>query len=164
MKTNTDPATLIAAKNTHAILQRGKLYFHTTAHTTRAGTLIAAYTDQQNAWEYLTEKNVERAEGEPPFELLPMDEACELVESAQAAEYIGDWKEITAEEWQDALEVLPPEKWRNVHGVEIFRMMEYLTGNITGHYARLGERYFCANRRTTAEYADLAAEVAFSAA
>ena len=87
-----------------------------------------------------------------------------MIDEAQAAHYLNDWKEITADEWQDALEVLPPEKWQTVAGVEIFRMMERLTGNITAHFARIGDRYFCANRRTSADYADLAAEVASAAA
>ena len=67
--------------------------------------------------------------------------------------------EISEDKYDDALGVLPPEYWRTFDGVNIFRMMEYLTGNITAHYARYERRYFCANRRTSTAYRDIAKEV-----
>lgn len=61
------------------------------------------------------------------------------------------------------LEVLPPEKWKHLGGVEIFRMMEYYTENITAHFIHLkdcfGEdRYLECFRRTTVDYAEIASE------
>lgn len=46
---------------------------------------------------------------------------------------------ITAEEWDEALNALPPEGWCKVNGVESFKMSEYLSGGITTIYARKGE-------------------------
>jgi hypothetical protein len=57
------------------------------------------------------------------------------------------------------LECLPPEKWETLNGIEFFRMMETLTGNITAHYAKTGTRYFSANRERQKDYAALWFEV-----
>ena len=155
---------LILKANTHAIFQRGQCHFENTAHMMRDGRLVAALTDPRKcAWEYLAEKNASRQPGDAVFELMEIDAACDLVNRAQGEKYLSDWQEITAERWEDMLNILPPEKWQTVAGVEIFRMSERLTGNITAHFARIGERYFEANRRTSEDYGDLAAQVMFAA-
>jgi hypothetical protein len=43
-------------------------------------------------------------------------------------------KAITEDQYNYALEVLPPENWKNIDDGEYFQMMEYLTGNITHYY------------------------------
>lgn len=53
--------------------------------------------------------------------------------------------EITEEEFQYALGVLPPVGWRTVRGVEAFKISERLYGNITSIYARIDTRYFTFN-------------------
>lgn len=156
-------ANLILKANTHAIFQRGQCHFENTAHTMRDGRLVAAITHRRCAREYLAEKNASRQPGEAAFELMEIDAAWELVCQAQGEKYLSDWQEIDAERWGDMLEILPPEKWETVAGVEIFRMSERLTGNITAHFARIGERYFEANRRTSESYAEMAAQVARAA-
>ena len=101
--------------------------------------------------EYLLEK--------PGAACLSFDEALKRISEAEEKAYIKPWTEITEDQWTDALEVLPPQKWRTVDGVELFRMSEYTTGNITAHYARAGGRYFTANRRTSDAYENLAQEL-----
>jgi hypothetical protein len=108
----------------------------------------------------LARLNAERSEGTPEFEIMHIDNATEQIGRANHAAYCGPWQEITKEKWWDMLEVLPPEKWQTVAGVEIFRMCEYLTGNITAHYARLEDRYFVRNLPTSTPYSDIAAQVA----
>lgn len=49
--------------------------------------------------------------------------------------------QITAEEYSEKLEVLPPENWCRSGLFEHFRMMEYTTGTITDQYARCGNVY-----------------------
>lgn len=144
--------------HTHAIYQRGKNHIQTSAHTDADGTLWAAYSTMTAA-EYCDEKNATRAETDPPFEIMLLDEASALIEHVNLQKHVHPWREIEKETWWNALEVLPPEKWQTVAGVEIFRMMEYLTGDITAHYARLGDRYFCANRSIKTPYEKIAAEV-----
>jgi len=73
--------------------------------------------------------------------------------------YIKPFREITKEDWWEALEVLPPEKWQTKGDVEIFRMIPHQTGNITAHYARYGKKYYYANRNTNIDYDDIANEI-----
>lgn len=145
--------------HTHAIYQRGKLHAQNSCHTEDDGTIRANFTTLTGQ-EYCDEKNAGRAPDEPEYEFLPWDEVMPMIEAAQDDEYLTGWTEITKEQWWDALEVLPPENWRTVAGVEIFRMCEYLTGNITGHYARLEDRHFVANLRNTTPYAEIAEQIA----
>ena len=63
------------------------------------------------------------------------------------------------EQYEDALECLPPRRWENVRGIELFIMSEAYTSNIHSHYARLGDRCFTRMCRTTEPYAELAAQV-----
>ena len=52
----------------------------------------------------------------------------------------GHWKEITEEEYNDALDILPPLKWYNGG----FYMMEAYMGTIHGFYQKyLGKFYTC---------------------
>lgn len=90
---------------------------------------------------------------------LSFDEALERMGKAEEAAYIKPWTEISEDAWTDALEVLPPQKWKTVDGVELFRMSEYTTGNITTHYARIAGRCFCAGRRISEPYEVMAAQV-----
>lgn len=91
--------------------------------------------------------------------ILPLDDAVKKIRALDRAEYCKPWVEISKETWWDMLEVLPPEKWQTVGGVEMFRMSEYTCGNITGHYARIGERYFSADREAGNNFDELAFEV-----
>jgi len=51
-------------------------------------------------------------------------------------------KEISAERFEEMLYVLPPVGWKNEGGAESFKMSERWSGNITGIYCRIGERFF----------------------
>lgn len=114
------------------------------------------YTGGKTLAEYMADM----ADLDPDLQVMPYEEAAPMMWAAQIAEYCKPWQEITKEQWWDMLEVLPPEKWQTVDGVEIFRMCEYTSGTVTGHYARLGERYFSANRDIRTDYADIAEEIA----
>jgi len=91
--------------------------------------------------------------------ILPLDDAVEQIRNLDRSAYCKPWGEISEEAWWAMLEDLPPEKWQNNGTVEMFRMSEYLCGRITGHYARVGERYFSANREAGNNFDELAAEV-----
>lgn len=51
-------------------------------------------------------------------------------------------KEVSAEEWQEMLNILPPYKWCSRNGVEMFCNSEMEFGTYTMQYARRGDRYF----------------------
>lgn len=58
------------------------------------------------------------------------------------ASHITEPQAITADEWMEALEALPPIRWRTVLGVEIFQMSERYSGRVTGTYARIGRSHY----------------------
>ena len=95
----------------------------------------------------------------PGYVCLPIDETIELIEQAEEEKYIKPWEEITADQWEYWLTVLPPEKWQAIGYVDIFRLCEYQTGNITRHCAHYNNKYFTANRRTSNSYKALAEEI-----
>jgi len=51
-------------------------------------------------------------------------------------------EEITAERFNEMLNILPPICWTTIQGVEMFCMSEMLTGTYTDQYARVGDKYF----------------------
>jgi len=137
------------------IYQPGKTHVVTASRETPPRNL-----DGETFEAVLARLNSNLKDGEPVFQVLTIDDAADQIEEINRVQYCEPWKEIDEETWWDALEVLPPEKWQTVGGVELFRMMEYLTGSITAHYARLGSRYFTKNACISTPYAQLAAEVA----
>lgn len=140
-----------------AIYYPGEANIQSTIRRHDDGIERVDYTNKTTE-EYLEELR-ERYPNKPEPLVLGFEEAFELVQAAQREKYLSAWTEITEEQWMDALEILPPEKWRTVAGVEIFRCMEYLTGSITAHYARIAERFFSANRCTSTSYEVIASEV-----
>jgi hypothetical protein len=61
----------------------------------------------------------------------------------QSAFYLGQpLEEITLDEYQEKLEILPPFLWERVDRMERFLMSEFLEADYTRQYARLGTRYF----------------------
>lgn len=111
------------------------------------------YTDGKRPEAYLDELGSD-------FVCIPYDQACELIAQAENEKYLNKpWAEISFDQWEEWLGVLPPEKWQTVDGVNIFRISERLTGNITMHCACYNDRYFTANRRTTESYKSIAAEI-----
>lgn len=110
--------------------------------------IIIGHTPALTPAEYLAQLNAKIPAGEPQFIMVPWDKGMALIEKAQDAHYIRPWEEIDREKHDYYLGVLPPEKWRTVDGVSIFRMCEYLTSNITQHCAAIGGRYFAGTFRT----------------
>ena len=72
---------------------------------------------------------------------LPAHEA----QSRYEASFKTDVREITAEAYDDALNVLPPEDWTRARGGESFKCMERIAGAITSIYVDMGNRYFTFN-------------------
>ena len=58
----------------------------------------------------------------------------------------GEIKEVTAEQFNDALDVLPPLKWCTIDGIEMFCISEMTDGTYTAQYAhdKHNEKYYCA--------------------
>lgn len=77
----------------------------------------------------------------PDLVVIPFADAWQRHENAAKSEP----SEITQEQWDYALNVLPPVSWRNDGSAESFKISERLTGAITAIYVRLNERHFTFN-------------------
>jgi len=80
-------------------------------------------------------------EGAEPYRPMTWDE----YRAGQKAHYLDPLKEILAEDWEYALNVLPPVRWEQVDGVERFMMSERICDTITASYAKFNGRYFRRN-------------------
>ena len=58
----------------------------------------------------------------------------------------GEIKEVTEEQFNDALDVLPPLKWCTIDGIEMFCISEMTDGTYTSQYAhdKHNGKYYCA--------------------
>lgn len=75
---------------------------------------------------------------DPAMELVSEDEYIQT----RINQVITPITEITAEIYNDHLEMLPPVCWTTAAGVESFKMSERIFDNITSIYAKRGNRYF----------------------
>lgn len=69
---------------------------------------------------------------------MPAYEAQDLYE----ARFKSPIEEITAERFDDGLNVLPPCAWTRARGAESFKISERIAGSVTAIYAAMGGRYF----------------------
>ena len=80
--------------------------------------------------------------GEPPWQPMTYDTFAQ----AKRDHYLGAGRnplnEITAEAYDEALNVLPPLRWERRDGVERFLMREMLDGSVTEQYAQLNGRFW----------------------
>ena len=117
---------------------------------------IVMYSDGQTVAEYLA-KHGDR------FRAVPEAEYFDMVDAYQATLVTLPEKE-TREEFWNALEVLPPERWHNHRGVELFCMCEYLTGNLTAWHAELNGQHYAFTDHANASSEHLASKVAAASA
>lgn len=75
----------------------------------------------------------------PDVELLYVDTVIEMQERAYISPYAFP---ITQQEFNDALECLPPVSWKRFSEHESFKLSERYSGNITTIYVRIGDEYF----------------------
>ena len=90
----------------------------------------------------------------PVAELMPLDEACRLAQEAQRAHYCHGPVEITAERFEEMLNVLPPMQWKRGPGAQSFKMSELTCGTLTGIFCEVRGRYFelCDDVRNSHEW------------
>lgn len=69
---------------------------------------------------------------------MPANEAQDLYE----AQFKTPVEEISAEQFDDALNVLPPFAWTRTGGAQSFKISERIAGAITAVYVTIGDRYF----------------------
>ena len=113
-------------------LKQGNKYLYT--NTIRVGRTCKRTTKQQTVVYIGTEGNKQVFETESGTEiLLHNDDVKNLI------------KEVTEEQFNDALDVLPPLKWCTIDGIEMFCISEMTDGTYTAQYARTPDgKYYCA--------------------
>lgn len=89
------------------------------------------------------------------LELISLDEAVNRVETRACTDPV----EVEREEWDEALNVLPPLLWRNDGHTESFRCVEATVGTVHSTYVRVGNRYFAMQRPIREDHVDLVARV-----
>lgn len=100
--------------------------------------LTKNYPDRAEYWqnckkEYLTAK----------YEMMTFDEYLSRQKKAMVS---GEVKEVTKEDFYEALDCLPPLKWCTKSNVEMFCIREMYTGTYTTQYAfnLVNSKYYCA--------------------
>ena len=101
-------------------------------------------------------KTLEQLQAEDPdVELIDLYEFTDTVEKRLTTDPV----EVDSERYWYLLEVLPPCSWARNGGSESFYMSEFLTGRITTHVVRIGERYFTFDAPVMSSHFDRTAKV-----
>lgn len=79
---------------------------------------------------------------EPKAVQIPLKDAALQVRAACREAYCTGPSRITEEEYQEALDVLPPVNWIMQGSVETFKISERLIGSLTAILVRIGDDYF----------------------
>ncbi len=108
--------------------------------TCRDSKWIYGYAELRNGVYYCGNETLEelRLNYDSSMELMSEDEYIQN----RISQLITPISEITAEIYNDKLEMLPPVCWTTAAGVESFKMSERIFDNITSIYAKKGGRYF----------------------
>lgn len=136
-----------------AIYKEGEVHLQTTVIDNQC-----AYTRHPDTGQPYTVTEYLETLG-PDFTCIPLEDALDKIAIAQELAFIKPWFKISKKVWMLALEVLPPMRWAHVQGIEFFQCSEMTIGNITATYARIGNKFFTADRRTSDDYSYLAGEI-----
>ena len=98
------------------------------------------------------------AERVPGVTLCEFDKALAEMKTAREARYCLPPVEITAEQYRDWLECLPPCRWTRERGAESFFISEPLDADLHQWCVRIGNRHFALTRSRFAKTADIVAE------
>jgi len=104
-----------------------------------------------------------RAETGEDVQLLPLEDAGRMIDDAQTRAYCRAPVEITREQFDEMMNVLPPAKWLRGTASEAFFVPEALCADIYSWHVRIGEQYWCLNRSGTRKPESIIAEVATAA-
>lgn len=80
-------------------------------------------------------------EGHESLKVISLEEMDSLFDSHENS-LVTQPKVITSERYYDMLEVLPPCRWHNAGGLEVFHVSERITGNLVSWFARNGSDYW----------------------
>jgi hypothetical protein len=87
--------------------------------------------------------------------VLPFIEARARASQADRAKYCTGARRVTAERADEALNCLPPFRWRATQGMEAFAISEPVTDRILTWFVRLGSQWFELHEDRAISYDDL---------
>lgn len=101
------------------------------------------YGDKEQNKDGFYTRQYEKAVKKADAKILIMD--FEEWEAAKKKELCkdSDMIEVSKEDFEDALNVLPPLAWGTHENVEMFCMSEFYSGTITNQYGRYNGKYYC---------------------
>lgn len=80
---------------------------------------------------------------------------AETVYREMESSYISDPVRITEDDFDYALNVLPPMNWVRSGSVQSFKMSEFTSGRITAIYAQFGDEYWKFSDRYTLSHSEI---------
>lgn len=80
----------------------------------------------------------------PQAELMTFTDCVELISKVNEETFCKGFMPISAEQFFEALEVLPPCEWCTIKGVEVFYVSEHVTGNLVNWYCRVNDKHYSA--------------------
>lgn len=81
-------------------------------------------------------------EEHPDAVFLEYEELEKKVMYYMEKKYVTEPREISEEDFREALNCLPPMNWNNYGAFEYFHMSEFTISHYTGTYVRCGEKFF----------------------
>jgi len=115
---------------------------------------LVAYSENLTPEQYAAKHNEQvRVVDETEFDAMM---------TAYVESQVSEPVEETYAQFDEALNCLPPYKWRVVRGVELFHLSERLSHNLVTWHAKLGNRYFTFTDRDNADMEKLAEKVAMA--
>lgn len=93
-----------------------------------------------------------------PVRVVTEDEMRAMVDE-HAGSLITAPSPISAERWDDMLNVLPPCRWHRCDGVELFHVSERITHDLVNWFGKIGDQHFSMVDRATADSRALAEAV-----
>jgi len=74
----------------------------------------------------------------------------EVIDDAKLDQLLADYEKsritqpvvITADRFYEMLEILPPQRWHNCGGFEVFHIQEHITGDLVAWFAYREDQYF----------------------
>mgnify|MGYP001324394886 CR=1 FL=1 len=84
----------------------------------------------------------------------------ETVHNLREKDFISPPVEITADRWDEMLNVLPPMKWRSGGGAQTFMMCEFTYGIITTIFINRGDKYYELSDKATLTHDEIMEKLA----
>ena len=119
-------------KLTHCFYKPGEIHIQDIAVQDKDGAWVGFYSGDSS----------EAMEARTGAVLRDFEEACAEITKAERERFVKPAVRITAEAFNDALNVLPPCRWNRGDYSEWFHVSERLTGDLVNWYVRSGDRYY----------------------